>query len=75
VDHKLEEVPKDPAERKRWLAQSRGSDPTPDVRRALEKWYGPERAAKIRHAEAFEVCEYGYQPNDEELRKLFPMLK
>ena len=44
------------------------------MRRALEKWYGPERAAKIGHAEAFEVCEYGRQPNDEDLRRLFPML-
>ncbi len=75
VDHKLEEVPKDPAERKQWLAKSRGGEPTPAVRKALEKWYGPERAAKVQHAEAFEVCEYGYQPNDSDLRKLFPMLK
>jgi hypothetical protein len=45
------------------------------VRHALEKWYGAERAAKIRHAEAFEVCEYGYQPSDTELRQLFPMLR
>lgn len=74
VDHTLQEVPKDPAERKRWLAQARDAEITPAVRRALEKWYGPERAAKIQHAEAFEVCEYGHQPNDEELRKLFPML-
>jgi LmbE family N-acetylglucosaminyl deacetylase len=74
VDHKLEEVPKDPAERKRWLAENRGPEITPAIRKALEKWYGPEHAAKVRHAEAFELCEYGYQPNDEELKKLFPML-
>jgi LmbE family N-acetylglucosaminyl deacetylase len=74
VDGKLDTVPKDPAERKRWLAESRAYDVTPAVSRALEKWYGPERAAKIRHAEAFEVCEYGRQPTDDELRALFPML-
>jgi len=28
----------------------------------------------VKHAEAFEVCEYGRQPNDDDLRKLFPML-
>jgi ferric-dicitrate binding protein FerR (iron transport regulator) len=67
-------VPKDPAARKRWLAESRAGEITPAVRRALEKWYGPERAAKIAHAEAFEVCEYGRQPSDEDLRRLFPML-
>ncbi|HXM43616.1 MAG TPA: PIG-L family deacetylase [Bryobacteraceae bacterium] len=74
VDGTIDTVPKDPAERKRWLAQSRANDITPAVRRALEKWYGPERAAKIGHAEAFEVCEYGRQPSDEDLRRLFPML-
>jgi LmbE family N-acetylglucosaminyl deacetylase len=75
VDHKLEEVPKDAVARKRWLAQSRDYDVSPAVRHALEKWYGPERAAKIRHAEAFEVCEYGHQPTEAELRQLFPMLQ
>jgi len=74
VDGKLDMVPRDAAERRRWLAESRGNEITPAVRRALEKWYGPERAARIRHAEAFEVCEYGRQPDGEELRKLFPML-
>jgi LmbE family N-acetylglucosaminyl deacetylase len=75
VDGKLDEVPKDPVERKRWLATVRGGQITPAVRHALEKWYGPERAAGIRHAEAFEICEYGRQPSDEEIRKLFGMLK
>jgi len=74
VDGTLDSVPKDPGERKRWLARSRADEITPDVRRALGKWYGPERAAKMQHAEAFEVCEYGRQPSDEDLRRLFPML-
>jgi LmbE family N-acetylglucosaminyl deacetylase len=74
VDGKLDKVPKDPTERKRWLARSWPSEITPAVRGALAKWYGPERAAKIGHAEAFEVCEYGRQPSDEDLRRLFPML-
>jgi LmbE family N-acetylglucosaminyl deacetylase len=74
VDGKLDQVPKDVVERKKWLAASRDYEVTPTVRRALEKWYGPERAAKIRHAEAFELCEYGSQPSEEELRRLFPML-
>ncbi len=73
VDGKLE-VPKDPVERKRWLAASRAGEITPAIRTALKKWYGPERAAKIQHAEAFEVCEYGRQPSEDDLRKLFPML-
>jgi len=75
VDGKLDSVPKDPAERKQWLAKNRGAAPGPAVRKALEKWYGPEHAARVRHAEAFEICEYGTQPNEEQIRRLFPMLK
>ncbi|HXG33859.1 MAG TPA: PIG-L family deacetylase [Bryobacteraceae bacterium] len=74
VDRRLHEVPKDPAERRKWLARERGGRITPEVRKALEKWYGPERAAKVQYAEAFEICEYGRQPNDQEIRQLFPML-
>ncbi|HEU0105959.1 MAG TPA: PIG-L family deacetylase [Vicinamibacteria bacterium] len=38
----------------------------------LAEWYGPERGAAIKYAEAFEVCEYGRQPSKEEIRRLFP---
>jgi LmbE family N-acetylglucosaminyl deacetylase len=41
-------------------------------RSRLAEWYGRERAAGIRHAEAFEICEYGRQPSREEIRQLFP---
>jgi LmbE family N-acetylglucosaminyl deacetylase len=75
VDGRLEEVPKDPAERKKWLASQRGRPVSPAIRATLEKWYGKEKAAQVRYAEAFEVCEYGRQPKEEDLRKLFPMLK
>jgi hypothetical protein len=61
-------------ERKRWLAGTRGSV-SPPVRKALENWYGAERAARVKHAEAFELCEYGYQPDEQGLRRLFPMMK
>jgi LmbE family N-acetylglucosaminyl deacetylase len=73
VDHTLHLVPKDPVERKTWLAGRRGGV-NPVVRKALEKWYGAERAASIKNAEAFELCEYGYQPKGDELKKFFPML-
>ena len=74
VDHTLNQVPKDVAERKKWLASRREPPVSPAVRKALEKWYGAERAAQVKVAESFELCEYGRRPTDEELRKLFPML-
>ncbi len=74
VDHTLNQVPKDVAERKRWLASRREPPISPAVRKALEKWYGAERAAQVKVAESFELCEYGRRPSDDELRKLFPML-
>ena len=47
---------------------------TQEVKTVLEKWYGKEKAAVIKNAEAFEICEYGAQPDDEMSKKLFPML-
>jgi LmbE family N-acetylglucosaminyl deacetylase len=38
----------------------------------LVEWYGPERGAKVQHAEVFEICEYGRRPDRNELVKLFP---
>jgi LmbE family N-acetylglucosaminyl deacetylase len=75
VDGRLDEVPKDPAARKQWLASQRSRPVSPAVRAMLEKWYGKEKASQVTLAEAFEICEYGRQPKDEDLRKLFPMLK
>lgn len=75
VDGRLDEVPKDPSERKKWLAAQRQKrQMTPQIRAALVKWYGADRANQVKNAEAFEICEYGTQPNDEQVRKLFPML-
>jgi LmbE family N-acetylglucosaminyl deacetylase len=70
-DGKLDEVPKDPAARKQWLTEQRRSRVLPEWKQVLEKWYGAQ-AASVQHAEAFEITEYGRQPNEAELRKLFP---
>ncbi len=71
----LDKVPKDVSKRESWLATDRSVRITPEVRTALEKWYGKEYATKVQHAEAFEVCEYGSRPTEEDLKRLFPMLK
>jgi LmbE family N-acetylglucosaminyl deacetylase len=69
-------VPTDPQQRRQWLGTvyATRSRVTPAVKEALQKWYGPDRAATVVHAEAFELCEYGRNPSEEELRRLFPML-
>ena len=41
----------------------------------LAELYGKDPSAKVEFAEAFEVCEYGRQPNAEELRRLFPFFE
>ncbi|MBL7876261.1 MAG: PIG-L family deacetylase [Cyclobacteriaceae bacterium] len=69
------EVPKNPADREKWLATRSVVPITPEVRKTLELWYGKEKATLVKKAEAFEICEYGTQPKEEEIRKLFPMLK
>jgi LmbE family N-acetylglucosaminyl deacetylase len=69
---RLEEVPKDKKARREWLAKNRFGSINADTRAALEKYYGKAKAAQVKHAETFEVCEYGRQPNQEELKKLFP---
>lgn len=74
VDGNLDSVPKDPAARRKWLAEKRSRVPGAAVRQALQKWYGAERAKNIRYAEAFELCEYGARPSDSDLKRLFPML-
>jgi hypothetical protein len=41
-------------------------------RDSLIKRYGTERGKAVKTAEAFEICEYGRRPSQEELRELFP---
>lgn len=70
----LDEVPDKEEERLKWLADMSKSPMTPEKYKGLVKWYGPERAARVEVTESFEICEYGKQPTDEEIRNLFPML-
>ena len=74
IGHYSDQVPKNKVDRKAWLADSRSIVITSAVRSSLEKWYGIDRAAATKQAEAFEICEYGMQPDKEQIKKLFPML-
>jgi LmbE family N-acetylglucosaminyl deacetylase len=69
----LDQVPKDRAARKKWLAEwpHAARKLQPEWREALEKRYAAQ-AATIQHAEAFEITEYGRQPSEEEIRVLLP---
>lgn len=68
----LDQVPKDPKARQEWLKSQRVYAPSAAFREALARWYGAEAAAKVRYAEAFEVCEYGARPTEDDIRSLFP---
>lgn len=75
VDGTLNQVPKDPTERKAWLKRSRTHAISAPVRASLVKWYGPQKGNAAKYYEAFEICEYGAQPNESRIRQLFPMLR
>jgi len=70
----LDQVPNDKTQREQWLASIRAIKISPEVRSSLEKWYGKDHAAQVKHAEVFEVCEYGTRPSEADIRQLFPML-
>ena len=69
----LDQIPEDEAGRLEYLAKRRTFRPGPSTRESLIKWYG-EKGETVQHAEGFEICEYGKQPGEKEIRRLFPML-
>jgi LmbE family N-acetylglucosaminyl deacetylase len=69
-----EEVPADQDKKREWLKQRRSLPISPEIRESLVRWYGVESALNARHAEAFEIGEYGRQPGTDEIRDMFPML-
>lgn len=64
-----------PERRREWLRSRwdrRSADEAKRFRTSLERWYGADRATNVKYAEAFEICEYGRQPDEAEIKKLFP---
>lgn len=71
----LDSIPRDPAGRRSWAEKSHGARyaaVADQYRDQLAKRYGPAGSQAIKYAEAFEICEYGRQPTEAEIRKLFP---
>jgi len=71
---RLDEVPETEEARLKWLAGLRKPRITKEMRESLVKWYGEEKAGDVKVVEAFEICEYGRRPSNEEIKRLFPML-
>ena len=64
-----------PAARMAWLKDrwsSRQSAEANKSRDVLIRLYGEQRGKAVKHAETFEICEYGSRPSGDELRRLFP---
>ncbi|NOX55859.1 MAG: hypothetical protein GXP27_15735 [Planctomycetes bacterium] len=57
----VKQVPKDPAARFEWFKNRRRAEAicADRYRDTLIKWYGPEKGKQIKHAEFFEISEYG----------------
>jgi LmbE family N-acetylglucosaminyl deacetylase len=71
VDRKSNEVPADPETRRKWLSETWARPINDAVRKTLVARYG-EKALETKHAEAFQLCEYGRQPSKSELNEIFP---
>lgn len=71
---KLQDVPTTEKEKREFLIKGWSRPISDSARASLTKWYGPQKAMAAKHAEFFEICEYGKQPTDAEIRHLFPML-
>jgi LmbE family N-acetylglucosaminyl deacetylase len=71
----VERLASDPQARKEKLRETfsrRDAAIADKYRSELIAWYGEEAGAAVKQAEVFEICEYGHQPSNEEIRRLFP---
>ena len=71
----LPNVPEDAEERADYILaymKRRSAAVADKYRDRLVELYGEEKGRAIVHAEAFEVCQYGRQPTEDELKAWFP---
>lgn len=69
----LDAIPKDEKSRLEMLKAWRAAPLTKAMKESLKKWYG-DKGPLAKHAEGFQICEYGKQPSDTEIKRIFPML-
>lgn len=72
----LDFVPKGKEERINWLTSRWVKDNSWDQKElnVILKWYPSAIPSKVKQVEFFEICEFGAQPTEEEIKLLFPML-
>jgi N-acetylglucosamine malate deacetylase 1 len=73
----LDLVPEDEAGRRQYLSKWRtgyDADVAEKYRDRLVELYGESIGGRIRHAEAFETCEYGRPLTDQTRQRLFPFI-
>jgi len=76
--NRLDQVPKDPQERREWMGKSRRAGSARDVERykdLLIEYYGEAKYPEIKYADTLQVSEYGRRPSRDELKKIFPFFE
>ncbi|WP_339839494.1 PIG-L family deacetylase [uncultured Maribacter sp.] len=71
----LSTIPTGEKERLAWL-KDKWMNRKPDAAtlETVKKWYPNVDVSKVKQVEFFEICEYGKQPTDAEIKEMFPML-
>jgi LmbE family N-acetylglucosaminyl deacetylase len=68
-------IPTEEKARLAWLKEAwMNRAPDASTLEAVKKWYPGVDVSQVKQVEFFEICEYGKQPSDEEIKMLFPML-
>jgi len=71
----LSTIPTGEKERLAWLKDKwMNRKPDTSTLETVKKWYPNVDVSKVKQVEFFEICEYGKQPTDAEIKEMFPML-
>ena len=75
MESKLQFAPTERAPRQTGQWARRNQSLATRYRAKLGDLYPAAQAEKVKYAEAFELCEYGAQPDKAELKRLFPFFE